>query len=80
MWLYYDAEQPRIEIIARHGTDISTMPGQYGHAHPQSDPTGRFVSFNAAPRAWAERGKSDVYVVDIGESNNAGIEHEGGTI
>jgi hypothetical protein len=65
MWLYFDAAKPRIEIIARHGTDIATMPGQYGHAHPQSDPTGRFISFNSAPRAWAARGKSDVYVVEV---------------
>ena len=63
MWLYYDADTPRVEIIGRHNTDISTMPGQYAHAHPQSSPTGRRISYNAAPRAWAARGRSDVYVV-----------------
>ena len=31
----------------------------------QFDPTGRYVSFNAAPRAWIQRGRSDVYVVEI---------------
>lgn len=60
LWLYYDEEQPRVEVIARHGTDWGAMSGQFPHPHPLSDPTGRWVSFNAA-----HRGRSDVYVVRV---------------
>ncbi|MCC6453368.1 MAG: hypothetical protein IT328_00345 [Caldilineaceae bacterium] len=60
LWLYYDREQPRVEVIARHGTDWGALPGQYSHPHPHSDPTGRWISFNAA-----QRGRSDVFVVKI---------------
>ena len=60
LWLYYDAEQPRVEVIARHGTDWTGAPGQLAHPHPLADPTGRWISFNAA------HGKrSDVYVVTL---------------
>jgi len=64
-WLYYDAEAPRIEIIARHDSDITTMPGQYGHVHQQCDPTGRYIVFNSAPLRFIDRGRSDVYVVKV---------------
>ncbi len=60
LWLYYDREQPRVEIIARHGTDWGALPGQFPHPHPLSDPTGRWISFNAA-----RRGRSDVYIVAV---------------
>ncbi|HEY64978.1 MAG TPA: hypothetical protein G4O02_10455 [Caldilineae bacterium] len=60
LWLYYDAEQPRVEIIARHGTDWGALPGQFPHPHPLSDPTGRWISFNAA-----HRGRSDVFIVAV---------------
>lgn len=60
LWLYYDAAQPRVEVIARHGTNWGGLPWQYSHPHPLSDPTGRWVSFNAA-----QRGRSDVFVVDV---------------
>jgi hypothetical protein len=60
LWLYYDQEQPRVEVIARHGSDWGALPGQYSHPHPHSDPTGRWISFNAA-----RRGRSDVFVVKI---------------
>lgn len=60
VWLYYDEERPRVEAIARHGTDWGALPGQYPHPHPLSDPTGRWVSFNAA-----RRGRSDVFVVSV---------------
>lgn len=60
VWLYYDAEQPRVEIIARHGTDWGALSGQYSHPHPHSDPSGRWISFNAA-----HRGRSDVFVVKV---------------
>lgn len=59
-WLYYDGDTPRVEVIARHGTDWQTMFGQYPHPHPLSDPTGRYVSFNAA-----HKGRSDVFVVEV---------------
>lgn len=60
LWLYYDKEEPRIEVIARHGTDWGALPGQYPHPHPHSDPTGRWISFNAA-----QKGRSDVFVVKV---------------
>ncbi len=65
LWLYYDQDEPRIEIIARHDTDIPSMPGQYGHVHPQCDPTGRYIVFNSAPRRFIERSRSDVYLVEV---------------
>lgn len=60
LWLYYDREQPRVEVIARHGTDWGALPGHFSHPHPLSDPTGRWISFNAA-----RNGRSDVYVVAV---------------
>ncbi len=60
LWVYYDKEQPRIEVIARHNTDWGALPGQYSHPHPHSDPTGTWISFNAA-----HRGRSDVFVVKV---------------
>jgi hypothetical protein len=65
VWLYYDAPSPRVEVIARHDTWIRSIPGQFGHAHPQSNPTGKYISFNCARHVWMERGKSDVYVVEV---------------
>ena len=60
LWLYYDSESPRVEIIARHGTEWKGAPGQLPHPHPQSDPTGRWVSFNACHDA-----RTDVFAVAI---------------
>jgi Tol biopolymer transport system component len=61
-WLYHDRELPRLEVICRHDTEWESMPGQYSHPHPQSDPTGRWISYNAA-----KGGRSDVFVVDTAE-------------
>lgn len=61
VWMDYDRELPQIEVIARHGTNWGGHEGQYPHPHPQSDPTGRYISFNAA-----ERGRSDVFIVEVG--------------
>jgi oligogalacturonide lyase len=58
--LYYDKETPRIEMIARHATNWGGLPWQYSHPHPQSDPTGRYISYNAV-----ERGRSDVFIVEV---------------
>lgn len=60
LWLYYDQEQPRVEIIARHGTTWDALPNQFPHPHPLSDPTGRYISFNCAAK-----GRSDVYIVEV---------------
>ena len=60
VWVYYDAEQPRVELVARHGTDWNALPGQYPLPHPHSDPTGRWISFNRG-----EKGRTDVYVVRV---------------
>jgi len=61
--MYYDGTLPRIEVIARHGTNWGGHEGQLSHPHPQSDPTGRWISFNAAGG-----GRSDVYVVDVSDT------------
>ena len=60
LWLHYDTEQPRVEVIARHGTAWGALPGQYTHPHPLCDPTGRFISFNVG-----HAGRSDVYIVTV---------------
>ncbi len=36
------------------------MGGQFPHPHPLCDPSGRYISFNAAHRS-----RSDVYVVSV---------------
>jgi hypothetical protein len=59
-WVYCDSDKPRVEIIARHGTEWGSLPGQQAHPHPLSDPTGRFISFNCA-----RNGRVDVMVVEI---------------
>ena len=58
--LDYEKETPRIEMIARHATNWGGLPWQYSHPHPQSDPTGRYISFNAV-----DRGRSDVFIVEV---------------
>jgi len=60
LWLYYDAEEPRIEVIARHGTNWGGHEGQYPHPHPQSSPTGQHITYN-----YADRGRADVFVVTV---------------
>jgi hypothetical protein len=66
LWLYYEKESPRFEVIGRHDTDWQSMPYQYPHPHPLSDPTGRWMSFNAARRdKWVERSRSDVYILSL---------------
>ena len=60
LWLYYEDEQPRIEMIAQHSTHWNALPGQYAHPHPLSDPTGRWISFNAG-----YNGRSDVHIVQV---------------
>jgi len=59
-WVRYDAETPQVEVIARHATEWRTMPWQFTHPHPLDDPTGRWISFNAA-----HQGRSDVFVVQV---------------
>lgn len=60
LWFYHDADQPRIEVIARHGTNWGGHEGQYPHPHPQSSPTGQHICYNHA-----DRGRSDVFVVEV---------------
>jgi hypothetical protein len=60
LWLYYDKEQPRVEVICRHGTDWQSLGGQFPHPHPVCDPTGRWISFNVGAS-----GRSDVYIVQV---------------
>jgi hypothetical protein len=60
LWLYYDQEQPRIEVIARHGTDWGALPGQFPHPHPTCDSRGQWIAFNRG-----DRGRTDVCVVRV---------------
>jgi hypothetical protein len=59
--LDYDHNPPRLEPLARHGSDKNAMPWQYAHAHAQCDPTGRFVSFHRGVE-----GRSDVFLLELG--------------
>jgi len=63
-WMYYDKEEPRIEGIARHGTEWQSVPGQYSHPHPQSDPTGCWITYHVAKDK-----RTDLYVVSVGNSS-----------
>lgn len=60
LWLDHTNSQPRVEVIARHSSQWGSLPGQLAHPHPQCDPTGRYISFNAA-----HDGRADVFVVEI---------------
>lgn len=60
LWLYYDQEKPRIEVVARHGTDWGALPGQYTHPHALCDRSGRWISFNVG-----QKGRTDVHVVEV---------------
>lgn len=63
MWLYWDADIPRLAPIARHGTAWDSLWGQLHDPHPATDPTGRWIAYNAA-----HSGRSDVFVVDVGDT------------
>lgn len=65
MWLYFDEEKPKVEIIARHDTDFTTMPSQYPHPHAISDPSGRWIVFNSARRVIFTGARSDIYAVEL---------------
>lgn len=72
LWLYYGEDSPtgprpeaggwspRVEVIARHGTEWKGAPGQLPHPHPHTDRSGRWVSWNAC------RGRrTDVFAVEV---------------
>ena len=59
-WLYYDSDEPRFETIATHGTEWSSVPGQYSDPHPQTDPTGRWIAYHVAKDK-----RSDIYAVTV---------------
>ena len=65
LFLDMSEETPRLEIIGRHDSDFYTMPGQYGHPHPISDPTGRRVVFNSARREIWKSARSDIYAIEV---------------
>jgi len=68
-WLHWGTEEgdrPRLELIARHGTEWGSVPGQYSHPHPLTDPSGSWISYTAA-----RDGRTDVFVVDVSERNPA---------
>ncbi|MCC5850305.1 MAG: hypothetical protein JJU29_19645 [Verrucomicrobia bacterium] len=57
--LDYDRDPPRLELLARHGSDKNTLPWQYAHVHAQCDPTGRWISFHRG-----SEGRADVFLVE----------------
>ena len=59
-WLYYDADLPRVEVIAEHNSEWGSLPGQTTHPHPLCSPDGRWISFNTT-----QNGRSDVAVVRV---------------
>lgn len=65
LWIYFDGEKPKIEIIAQHSTDFTAMPGQYSHPHSICDPTGKWIVFNSARRVIFTGARSDIYAVSI---------------
>lgn len=65
LWVYFDQEKPKIEIIARHDTDFTTMPCQYSHPHSICDPTGRWIVFNSSRRVIFTGARSDIYSVEV---------------
>jgi len=60
LWLYYDKAEPRVEVIARHGTDWQSLGGQFPHPHPLSAPSGKWISFNVG-----HAGRADVFIVAV---------------
>ncbi|MCY3945048.1 MAG: oligogalacturonate lyase family protein [Anaerolineaceae bacterium] len=60
VWLYFDADLPRFEVIAGHNTEWGSLPGQTTHPHPLCSPDGRWISFNTT-----QKGRSDVAVVRV---------------
>jgi hypothetical protein len=54
------AGAPRMEVLARHGTEWGTIHGQYTHPHCHVSPDGRWLSYNRG-----EKGRTDVYVVAL---------------
>lgn len=65
MWLNFDGELPKIEIIAQHATDFTTMPCQYSHPHSICDPTGKRILFNSARKRIFFGPRSDIYAVEV---------------
>lgn len=65
MWIYFDQELPKIEMIAKHDTDFTTMPSQYSHPHAISDPTGRWIVYNSARRIIFTGARSDIFSVEV---------------
>jgi hypothetical protein len=59
-WLYYDADDYRLEDICCHDTTWSSLPGQMPHPHPSTDKAGKYIAFNSA------RGDhSEVWIVTV---------------
>lgn len=65
MWIDFDNETPKIEVVAQHATDFTTMPCQYSHPHAICDPTGKRILFNSARRRIFYGPRSDIYMVEV---------------
>lgn len=69
--IYYEeldgAGAPRIELLARHGTQWKGLTGQYAHPHCQMSPDGRWLSYNRC-----ENGHTNVFLVHIREGGGGG--------
>ena len=65
LWLFFDGETPRVEVIARHDSDFTLMPGQQTHPHTICAPDGKHLVFNSARRVIFAGGRSDIYSVEV---------------
>ncbi len=59
-FLYYDAEDYRLEDICKHDTDWWSLPGQLTHPHASTDRAGKWIAFNTA-----HGGRSDIWLVEV---------------
>ena len=53
-WLYYDADDYRLEDICCHDSTWNSLPGQLTHPHPSTDKAGKYIAFNTARDAHSE--------------------------
>ncbi len=59
-WLYLDSDEPRLEVVCEHNTELNSIPGQVTHAHPSTDKAGKYIAYNVAKDM-----RTDVHIVTI---------------
>ena len=53
-WLYYDADEYRLEDICCHDSTWDSLLGQLTHPHPSTDKAGKYIAFNSPRDAHSE--------------------------